>query len=73
MRQLDMMARNLAGRGFDGTTGVIFQMAGRVHQQADVMSFIDVFYLLTILFVSLAVFAVLMRKPSADAAEAGGH
>jgi len=70
---ISKLARNLAGRDFDGTIGAISQMAGRVHQQAVVMSFIDVFYLLTILFVSLAVFAVLMRKPSADAAEAGGH
>jgi DHA2 family multidrug resistance protein len=73
MRQLDMMARNLTSRGIDGATGAISQMVGRVHQQAVVMAFIDVFYLLTIMFVSLAVFAVLMRKPFGNAAAGGGH
>jgi MFS transporter, DHA2 family, multidrug resistance protein len=47
-------------------------MMRRVHQQAAVMSFIDVFYILSLLFASLAVFAMLMRKPPASAAGGGG-
>ena len=35
-----------------------------VQQQAWLMSFMDVFYLLTVLFATLAVFAMLMRKPA---------
>ena len=38
-------------------------MTHKVQLQAQVLSFLDVFYLLTLLFASLAVFAVLMRKP----------
>ena len=72
LRQLGMMGRNLAARGLDGTTGAIAEMARKVHLQAQVMSFLDVFYLLTLLFASLAVFAVLMRKPPASAG-GGGH
>jgi DHA2 family multidrug resistance protein len=41
--------------------------------QATLMSFIDVFYLPTVLFASLAVFAMLMRKPPAAASGGGGH
>lgn len=73
MRQMKLMAQNLSAHGIDGTTGALAQMMGRVHQQAAVMSFIDVFYILTLLFASLALFAMLMRKPPAAAAGGGGH
>ena len=35
------------------------------------MSFMDVFYLLTVLFASLAIFAIMMRKPPAAAGGGG--
>ena len=73
LRQLGMMAGNLKAHGIDGTTGAIAQMAGRVHLQAQVMAFVDIFYLLTLLFAMLAVFAVIMRKPPASAGGGGGH
>ncbi len=37
------------------------------------MSFMDVFYLLTVLFASLAVCALFMNKPPAAAGGGGGH
>ena len=43
------------------------KLSGMVHLQASLISFMDVFYLLTVLFASLAVFAVMMRKPGAPA------
>jgi DHA2 family multidrug resistance protein len=73
LRQLEEMARNLTAHGLDGATGAIAQMAGRVHLQAQVMSFLDVFYLLTLLFAALAFFAVIMHKPPASAGGGGGH
>ncbi|HET7413832.1 MAG TPA: DHA2 family efflux MFS transporter permease subunit [Pararhizobium sp.] len=73
LRQLKMMAQNLASRGLDATTGAIAQMAGRVHLQAHVMAFADIFYLLTVLFAMLAVFAIMMRRPPASAGGGGGH
>ena len=73
MRQLNMLAQNLESRGLDGESGAIAQMAGRVHQQATVMSFADVFFLLTILFASLALFAMLMRKPASEGGSGAGH
>jgi len=44
-----------------------------VTQQAYVMSFIDVFLLLTALFTVLAFGILLMKKPAAAAAGGGGH
>ncbi|MGN6548608.1 MAG: DHA2 family efflux MFS transporter permease subunit [Pararhizobium sp.] len=73
LRQLKMMGQNLAAHGLDAKTGALAQMAGKVHMQAQVLSFLDVFYLLTLLFAVLAVFAVLMRKPPASAGGGGGH
>ncbi|MCB1490244.1 MAG: DHA2 family efflux MFS transporter permease subunit [Rhodobiaceae bacterium] len=73
VRQLDNMAQNLANHGIDSPAAAISQMAGRVHQQATVMSFADVFFLLTLLFASLAAFAMMMRKPAGAPAGGGGH
>ena len=44
------------------------QMALSVRREALVMSFADVFLLLTALFAALAVFGLLMKKPAAEAA-----
>ncbi|MEH6833061.1 MULTISPECIES: DHA2 family efflux MFS transporter permease subunit [Falsihalocynthiibacter] len=64
LRQLDLMAANLTSRGLDGATGALVQMAGRIQAQATVLSFIDVFFLLTGLFASLAFGALLMKPPA---------
>ena len=72
LRQLNMMAANLTAQGVDGERGALSQMAGRVTQQATVMSFIDVFTLLTLLFAGLAVLALAMKPPRAAGA-GGGH
>ncbi len=73
-RQMDLMARNATAHGYDGQSAAVAQMAGRVMQQASVMSFIDVFTLLAGLFASLAVFSVMMRKPApAKGAPSSGH
>ncbi|MGV8987691.1 MAG: DHA2 family efflux MFS transporter permease subunit [Cypionkella sp.] len=61
--QLKTMAQGLAAKGLDGPTAALAQMANRVMQQARVLSFIDVFFLLAVLFASLAGFALLMSKP----------
>ncbi|TNC50417.1 DHA2 family efflux MFS transporter permease subunit [Rubellimicrobium rubrum] len=71
VHQLDLMAANLEGRGLEGTTGALMQMAGRLRGQAAVMSFIDIFLLITVLFAGLAITALLMRKPSPSKTVAG--
>ncbi|WP_210528234.1 DHA2 family efflux MFS transporter permease subunit [Rubellimicrobium arenae] len=72
VRQLDSMAANLQSQGLDGSTGALIQMAGRLRGQAAVMSFIDIFMLITVLFGGLAVTALLMKKPAPGKA-AGAH
>ncbi len=69
--RMNNMALKLGSGGVDGQQAAIAKMAGQVRQQAAVMSFGDVFDLLTLLFVGLAVFAILMNKPP-EAAGGGG-
>ncbi len=70
-RQLDQMAQGLAARGLDGPKAALAQMTLRLHGQASVMSFIDVFLLITVLFGGLAMAALLMRPPARGGAPAG--
>ena len=49
------------------------QMMGIVRQQASVMSFADVFSILTLLFIALAALGVVMKRPAAVPAGAAGH
>jgi len=72
-QQLHNMAKNFEAHGMDGATAALTNLSGMVHQQAMLMSFVDVFHLLTMLFASLALFAVMMRKPPAAAGGGGGH
>lgn len=70
--QLNSMVVNDTLNGLDGATAAIKQMGQMVLKQAYVLSFIDVFMLLTVLFAVLAFGTLLMRKPEA-VAEGGGH
>ena len=49
------------------------QMMLITRQQAEVLSFADVFLMLTVLFVVLAAFAIAMKRPAPIAAGSGGH
>jgi len=59
--------------GSDAQLMALKQMMGIVRQQASVMSFADVFLILTLLFVALAALGVMMKRPAAVAAGAAGH
>jgi DHA2 family multidrug resistance protein len=67
------MTANDNASGLDGATAAIQQLANMVRQQAYVLSFIDVFLMLTGLFAILAFGILLMKKPAAAAAGGGGH
>jgi DHA2 family multidrug resistance protein len=60
-------------QGSDAQSMALKQMMGIVRQQATVMSFADVFLILTVLFVVLAVFGVIMRRPQLAAAVSEAH
>jgi DHA2 family multidrug resistance protein len=59
--------------GSDGQLKALKQMSLMVRQQAAVMSFADVFLMLTVLFFAIAVLGIIMKKPVPVAAGAGGH
>jgi DHA2 family multidrug resistance protein len=75
--EAEQMLANLTAKynaaGLDGATIAISKLSGMVRQQATLLSFIDVFFILTMMFCSLAVCAILLRKPKQVAGGGGGH
>jgi DHA2 family multidrug resistance protein len=59
--------------GSNATLMAIKEMSLMARREATVMSFADVFLLLTFLFVGLAALAIVMKRPAPVAAGAGGH
>jgi DHA2 family multidrug resistance protein len=66
---------NLTARfqGSDAQAQALKQMMAMARLQASVMSFADLFLMLTVLFVGLAALGVIMRRPAPAGAAAGGH
>jgi DHA2 family multidrug resistance protein len=62
-----------ASLGSDAGVAGLKRMAGLVRQQALVMSFGDVFFVLTFLFISLAFLAPFIKKPQLGSAPADAH
>ncbi|MFC3074502.1 DHA2 family efflux MFS transporter permease subunit [Shinella pollutisoli] len=73
VERLRNMAANYGAHGLDGATIAVKQMAGLVHQQAYILSFIDVFLLLTVLFTVLIIGVLAIRKPQSGVGGGGGH
>ncbi len=66
---------NLAKRfqGSDAQAQALKALMGIVRLQAAVMSYADVFLLLTVLFLGLAALGILMKRPQPPAGAAAGH
>ena len=58
--------------GLDAPKAAISKLSAMVQQQASLLSFMDVFYLLTVLFATLAIFTMVIRKPTEPADDGGG-
>jgi DHA2 family multidrug resistance protein len=71
--QLHTMHQSMSQVLPDGDLSALKQLAMLVRTQANVLSFADVFMVLTVLFASAALFTLMMRKPAALPAGAGGH
>ena len=72
--QLASMQQNFSNAMHaDGDMAALKKLAMLVRNQANVLSFADLFLVLTILFASAALFTLLMRKPAPVPAGAGGH
>ncbi len=59
--------------GGDAQTMALRQLMGLARQQGVVMAFADVFLMLAVLFAAFGALAVVMRRPAAIPAAAGGH
>ncbi len=70
---LNNMTQRLSDFGSAAPAMALKQMAQMVRQQATVMAFADVFFLLAALFVALALLGIIMKRPKPAAAGAGGH
>jgi DHA2 family multidrug resistance protein len=60
-------------QGSDAQLMALKQMMGMVRLQAAVMSYADVFLMLTVLFLALAGVGIIMRRPQPVGADAAGH
>jgi MFS transporter, DHA2 family, multidrug resistance protein len=69
------MLSNLAARfqGLDAQAKALQQMMGMVRLQAAVMSYADVFLMMTVLFLGLAALGIVMKRPQAPAGSGAGH
>jgi DHA2 family multidrug resistance protein len=72
MDQLNNMIAKFNSHGLDGATIAIQKLSGIVTQQATILSFIDVFLILTGLFGALVFCAFLIKKPQAAPTGSGG-
>ena len=70
---LDTLARAYVALGSDADRAGMKRLASMVRGQALVMSFSDVFLVLTCLFVGMAMLTPLVRRPKPLGAAAGGH
>jgi len=69
------MLANLAARfpGSDAKSQALAEMMAMVRLQAAVLSYADVFLMMTVLFLALAAFGLLMKRPQKPAGASGGH
>ncbi|CAN7462198.1 DHA2 family efflux MFS transporter permease subunit [Neorhizobium sp. LjRoot104] len=72
MNWLDSVGANYNSFGLDGSTVALQKLSGIITQQATLLSFMDVFFVLTGLFGSLIFFVFLIAKPGRPAGAGGG-
>ncbi|MEY9168369.1 hypothetical protein ABIE78_006488 [Sinorhizobium fredii] len=70
---MNNMASNFNAYGLDGATAAVKQLAAMVQQQAVILSFIDVFLILTALFLTMILGVLMIKKPEGAGAGGGGH
>jgi DHA2 family multidrug resistance protein len=70
--QLNNMAANFSASGLDGKQAALKQMVNMATQQAIVMSFSDIFLMLTILFLAMILGVLMLSKPKAPGGGGGG-
>jgi len=71
VERLAQLTQQFQNYGSDAQTMALKQLMQIVRQQGVVMAFADVFLMLSVLFASFGVLAILMRRPSPQTAPAG--
>ena len=69
---LNMLTQRMQGLG-DASLMALKQLSQIVHRQAVVMGYSDVFFMLTLFYVSLSLLVMLLKKPDRLGAAPGGH
>ena len=72
MEMIANLTAKFDAHGLNGDAIAIKRLSGMVHQQAYILSFMDVFVLLTALFAGLVLMTLLLKKPKAAPAGGGG-
>ncbi|MNV96443.1 hypothetical protein D3C71_1914540 [compost metagenome] len=67
------MAAKFDAHGLDGASIAIKQLAAMAQKQAMILSFSDVFVILTVLFLSLILGVMMIKKPEGVGPSGGGH
>jgi DHA2 family multidrug resistance protein len=73
MSWLDSVGANYSTFGLDGSTVALQKLSQIISQQAWLLSFMDVFSILTVVFGSLICFVFLIAKPARQGGGGGGH
>lgn len=73
VERLKNMTSNFDAYGLDGATAALKQLAAMVQQQATILSFSDIFRLLTVLFLAMIFGVLMISKPGGTGAGGGGH
>jgi len=71
LEQLDQLTKSMQRLGSDAADAALKALTAKVHTQALVMSFADVFLILTVMFLTMACATVFMKRP--QMAAGGGH
>ncbi|WFU08277.1 DHA2 family efflux MFS transporter permease subunit [Rhizobium sp. CB3090] len=70
--QINNMTANFNANGLDGPQAALKQLVNMAEQQAVIMSFGDVFLMLTVLFLAMIFGVLMLSKPNAPPKGAGG-
>ncbi|TCL69580.1 DHA2 family efflux MFS transporter permease subunit [Rhizobium sp. BK251] len=70
--QMNNMAANFNAHGMEGSAVAIKQLVGLAERQAMIMSFSDIFLMLTLLFTAMCLGVFMIKKPQAAGRAGGG-
>ena len=71
--KLEATSAALTAQGLDGPRGAMVSMIAEITRQATILSLIDIFNILALLFASLSLFVLLLKKPAPKGGPSAGH